>query len=461
MVKNNRFVFIMMYIMIVALLAACSGGNNTPGNQATGSNPPSVAPTESGSSDEDPPAPETPVTIRLVVWGPELWTKTIPEKFNEKYPHITLQVEKIDGGDNASVLEKITALSAAGTPADLTWVPGIPDFMKDDLLLDLTPYMQSDPVLSTAELSQPVKDALSWKGKLVALPRAVDAHVMFVNKDLLAKHGIDMPSKDWTWDEFREIAKQATDATAGEYGLAPGPFNYMTTPQVYAVSNGLAPNLNFMNEDWTQSLIADPNVLSAVQWYAELGWVDGSRPSEKQSQDAGIDPNGWGSWLSGKIAFDIMGTWEGTARKAGAQFDWDVIPFPRGSQSQVGYNAISPIGILNGTKNADAAAKFLSWLLSPDGQRVLMSDGNIPLTTDPALWEEVQQTGSWAGKSIKDAVQADSWIRTMPGEDKYIQWWAGETGGLFNNGGDLSVFQKWGEEFNANSPNVRKELGLE
>jgi hypothetical protein len=49
----------------------------------------------------------------------------------------------------------------------------------------------------------------------------------------------------------------------------------------------------------------------------------------------------------------------------------------------------------------------------------------------------------------------------MPGEDKYIQWWAGETGGLFNNGGDLSVFQKWGEEFNAHSPTVRKELGLE
>lgn len=463
--KNKKTVIFMMMILILALFAsACSNGNKAADSSPSVA-PASAAPTETAKATEPAvtvePVSDEPVTIRLLVWGPELWTKTIPEKFKEKYPNITLQVEKIDGGDNASVLEKLTALSAAGTPADLTWVPGIPDFMKDDLLVDLTPFMKTDSVLSAAELAQPVKDALSWKGNLVALPRAVDAHIMFVNKDLLAKHGMEMPTKDWTWDDYREMAKKATDATAGEYGLAAGPFNYITTPQVYAVSNGLTPNLNFMNQDWTQSLITDPKVLAAVQWFADLGWVDGSRPSEKQSQAAGIDPNGWGSWLSGKLAFDVMGTWEGGARKAGAKFEWDVVPFPKGSQSQVGYNAISPIGILNGSKHVNEAAKFLSWLLSEDGQRVLMSDGNIPLTSNPTLWEEVSKSGSWEGKNIKEAVQVDSWTRTVPGEDKYIQWWAGETGGLFNNGGDLSVFQKWGEEFNAHSPIIRKEMGLE
>ncbi|MFB9274443.1 ABC transporter substrate-binding protein [Cohnella cellulosilytica] len=459
MLKKRKHVMVLVSILLAAMVASgCSGGNG-------GASPSSAAsqPSESAaeSPSPSPEQPEEPVTIRLLVWGPELWTQTIPEKFQEKYPNITLQVEKIDGGDNASVLEKLTALSAAGTPADLTWVPGIPGFMKDDLLLDLTPYMDSDSVLSAAQLSDPVKDALSWKGKLVALPRAVDAHVLFVNKDLLAKHGMDMPTKDWTWDDFRDMAKKATDANAGEFGLASGPFNFMTTPQVYAVSNGLAPNLNFMNEDWTQSLITDPQVLQAVQWYGDLGWVDGSRPSEAQSGEAGLDANGWGSWLSGKIAFDIMGTWEGNARKQGAQFDWDVVPFPNGSNGSVGYNAISPIGILKGSKYANEAAKFLSWLLSEDGQRVLMSDGNIPLTADAKLWDEVAQTGSWEGKNIREAVQADSWIRTVVGEEKYIPWWGEETGALFKNGGDVSVFQKWGEEFNKAAPALRQEMGLE
>jgi len=459
MIKKKLGIVLGLVLLFAMVATACGGSKNNEGSQSPSASKPSETTPASETPSEEKPS--EPVTIRLLVWGPELWTKTIPEKFKEKYPHITLQVEKIDGGDNASILEKLTALSAAGTPADLTWVPGIPGFMKDDLLLDLTPYMESDPVLSSAQLTDPVKEALSWKDKLVALPRAVDAHVIFVNKDLLAKHGMDMPTKDWTWDDFREMAKKATDANAGEFGLASGPFNYITTPQVYAVSNGLAPNLNFMNEDWTQSLITDPNVRSAVQWYADLGWVDGSRPNEEQSGKAGLDANGWGSWLSGKIAFDIMGTWEGNARKQGAQFEWDVVPFPNGSAGSVGYNAISPIGILKGSPHADEAAKFLSWLLSADGQRVLMSDGNIPLTADPQLWEEVSQSGGWEGKNIREAVQANSWMRTVVGEEKYIQWWAAETGTIFKNGGDLSVFQKWGEEFNKAAPGLRQEMGLE
>ncbi len=460
MFKRSKLALVLVMMLLAAMAAtACSGGNNKEGSPSPSASQPSQTTADSPSPSPDQPA--EPVTIRLLVWGPELWTKTIPEKFKEKYPNITLQVEKIDGGDNASVLEKLTALSAAGTPADLTWVPAIPGFMKDDLLLDLTPYMEGDPVLSAAQLSEPVKAALSWQGKLVALPRAVDAHILFVNKDLLAKHGMDMPTKDWTWDDFRDMAKKATDANAGEFGLASGPFNFMTTPQVYAVSNGLAPNLNFMNEDWTESLITDPKVLTAVQWYGDLGWVDGSRPNDAQSGAAGLDGNGWGSWLSGKIAFDIMGTWEGNARRQGATFEWDVVPFPNGSNGSVGYNAISPIGILKGSPHADEAAKFLSWLLSEDGQRILMSDGNIPLTADQQLWDEVAQSGPWEGKNIREAVQGNSWIRTVVGEEKYIPWWGDEVGSLFKNGGDVSVFQKWAEEFNKAAPALRQEMGLE
>ncbi|GGD51368.1 ABC transporter substrate-binding protein [Paenibacillus nasutitermitis] len=464
---------LVILLLIVMTTAACSSGNNKGGN--TKNEPVAPADTSANTKGEgnkaegegdktDPPAAESndPVTLRMVVWGPPLWTETIPAKFQEKYPNITLKVEKIDGGDNASVLEKITALSAAGTPADLTWIPAIPGFMKDDLLVDLGPYMETDPVLSKAQFSDSVLDVMKWKGNLVALPRAMDAYFMFVNKDLLAKHGMDMPTKDWTWDEFREMAKKATDPNAGEYGIAPGVFNYQAQAQAYAVSNGLAPNLSFMDENWNQSLLTDPKVLSAVQWVADLGWVDGSRPNDEQSTKAGVDPAGWGSWVTGKFAFDIMGQWEGASRKEAAKFDWDLLPLPKGTVSQAGYNGISPMGILKGSPNVDAAVKFLSWLVSEDGQRVLMSDGNIPLTSDPQMWDELTQIETWKGKNIKDAVTQECCMnRTLIGEEKYINWFDGEIGGIIKNGGDLSIFQRKATEFNTYTTQLRKELGLE
>ncbi|MCQ6563351.1 ABC transporter substrate-binding protein [Paenibacillus mendelii] len=460
--KANKWTSIGMIIvlMFVMIMTACSnnkdsGGNKPADTPKTGNNANTeVDPAQGGSDDK-------PVTLRLVMWGPPLWTETIPAKFKEKYPNITLEVVTIVG-ETGSVLEKVTAMNAAGTPADMVWIQSFPEYVKDDLLVDLKPYMESDPVLSAAKFPQSVLDAMTWKGKLVALPRAIDAYMMYVNKDLLAKHGVEMPTKDWSWEEFREIAKKVTDPAAGEYGISPFVFNFQVQSQAYAVSNGLVPNLQFMNEDLSQSMLEDPKVFSAVQWMADLGWVDGSRPTDEQSTQAGIDPVGQGAWITGKFAFDIMGQWEGASRKEAAKFNWDLLPLPKGSVKQIGYNNISPMGILKSSQNIDEAVKFLSWLISEDGQRVLMADGNIPLTSDPKMWEELAQIETWQGKAINDAiVQECCWEPALVGWDKYISWFDGELGSIIKNGGDLSIFQRKAAEFNPHTKQLRKELGLE
>ncbi len=60
-----------------------------------------------------------------------------------------------------------------------------------------------------------------------ALPYEAVPTLMFVNKSLLAKEGIEMPKQDWTWDDMLDICKKVTKDTDGD-GLLDqfGTYNY-------------------------------------------------------------------------------------------------------------------------------------------------------------------------------------------------------------------------------------------
>ena len=60
---------------------------------------------------------------------------------------------------------------------------------------------------------------MTYKEKKLAVPFVDVPMWILVNKDLLAKHGVEMPSNDWTYDDFRDVAKKITDPEAGSMVL--------------------------------------------------------------------------------------------------------------------------------------------------------------------------------------------------------------------------------------------------
>jgi ABC-type glycerol-3-phosphate transport system substrate-binding protein len=59
-------------------------------------------------------------------------------------------------------------------------------------------------------------DTVSYDGEIYALPYLVHNSVLYYRTDLFEAAGITEPPK--TWEEYREVAKQLTDADAGVYG---------------------------------------------------------------------------------------------------------------------------------------------------------------------------------------------------------------------------------------------------
>ncbi|MCM3749049.1 sugar ABC transporter substrate-binding protein [Paenibacillus pasadenensis] len=436
------------------VLSACSN-NSAPANNSGAASPQpsaSVEPSKAPSSD--------PVTLRYVRGSAvsENEQKML-DLFTEQNPSIKIQIEQAKGGGVNDMLEKAAALQAAGTPADLIWVQDILPFVKDELLVDLTPYMTSDPVLSTAKIPDSSLKALQFNGKQVALPRAENPIIIFVNKDLLAKNGIDMPKNDWTWDDYRNIAKQVTKPDEGEYGIAYGHFNSIITAGVLGVANGSSENLYFMDADWKQSKLTTPEARRDIEWIADLQRVDHSIGAWEVLEKSGT------GWMSGNVAFEIHGVWEGKNRREKAKFNWDVLPLPKGKVKQIGYNVGTGIGILKASANPDAAAKFLSFMHTMEAQKLGMANGDFPLTEDEELKQALVETPIWKGTNILATIGVE--MRAEPvgaivGADQYVQWWSDDVQHAFKEGKDLNkpIFDQ-AAHFNEATLKLRQELGLQ
>lgn len=98
-----------------------------------------------------------------------------------------------------------------------------------------------------------------------ALPYECVPTLMFVNKTLLEKNGISVPSNDWTWDDFYQICKQITRDTDGDGSIDQfGSYGY--TWQNALTSNGAA----LFSDDGKQCLIAQPEAVEAIAFSQKL-----------------------------------------------------------------------------------------------------------------------------------------------------------------------------------------------
>lgn len=395
--KNKRTMTWMLTIVLMfsVILSACSsnnGGSNAPTNKNAGTDAPVTA--------DNTPIPDEkkePVTLKLISWS-DSYTE-LYKKFNEKYPWITIEQVPVN---SQPIMEIIASLEAAGTPADLTWIDSdLITYDQAGLVEDLTPYIDRDPTFQDVQLPQGFFDTMTYKDKKLAVPFVDVPMWILVNKDLLSKHGVEMPQNNWTYDDFRDIAKKITDPDAGEYGLTTQAEFQMRVLSTKAIADGHAANIHYMNEDLTQSLLNTPDVMNDVRWLADFVWKDGSMQSNAKAAEQGDVTR---EFINGKTGFAIGGDWVLPGLKKDAKFEWDVLPFPMGKVSQPGYSIYGPLSMLSGSKHKEEAFLWISFQFSKEAQKWKIDQGANASVIDPELTAYYDETPMWEGKN-KEAVK--------------------------------------------------------
>ncbi len=203
----KRFLSVLLAVLLLSLSFTGCGNSGNGNSQAPSSGGTSAAQgTQKASAGE-------PATIKMWMFNDvnlPYWDE-MKRGYNEKHSDkpINLVVEPYPYEEMHNKLQ-IALQSGSGAPdiADVE-VGKFPNFLRGDI-----------PFADLTSIVEPVKDVFvqsrfgiySKDGKVYGLPLHVGATVMFYNKDILAKAGVN--SKDIeTWDDFVKIGKQVVAKT--------------------------------------------------------------------------------------------------------------------------------------------------------------------------------------------------------------------------------------------------------
>lgn len=156
-------------------------------------------------------AEQEPVTLRVTWWGSQTrhdLTMAAIEKFEEKYPYITVEAEFTSWDGYWS---KLATQVAGGLMPDVIQMDYqyLNQYAQSGVLADLTPFFESGAI-DVSNVAQSVIDSGAVNGTVYALSTGTNALATFYRKDVLDEAGVEMPMEP-TIDEFYEIAATVYD----------------------------------------------------------------------------------------------------------------------------------------------------------------------------------------------------------------------------------------------------------
>ncbi|MER8843320.1 extracellular solute-binding protein, partial [Mesorhizobium sp. M0913] len=248
----------------------------------------------------------------------------------------------------------------------------VPTFSKLGILADLTSAFgeKSKGILSPSDVQ-----GATYNGKMMSMPMWESSQLLFYNKKLLAKAGVEAPgvSPDarLTWEKLIELAKKV-QAAGAETGFGFEQVDRYYQLQVLTESLGGGPGVK--GDDLLTVDVANDAWLKAGKWYGSI-FADGVASRGPTVQQEMID-----LFTAGRIAFLVGGPRDiaGVFNKVDG-LDYAAAPHPYFA----GGKAVTPsesfhLGVAADTTNADQALEFLNYVgLDKDGAVVATGGNNL------------------------------------------------------------------------------------
>jgi len=334
---------LLLAVIVLGGLAACSNSPSGPGNSGTSSGP-----------------------VNLTFWSWVNGIATSVDDFNKSHPNIHVTLENVGSGPN-EYNKLYTAIKANNEP-DLAQVEYqlLPTFETTGALVDMGPYG------ATAMKNQFVPwtwNQVSLGNAVYAIPQDTGPMAMYYRQDIFTKYHLSVPT---TWAEYADVAAKLHAADPNEYitdfpPKEPGWFSglaWQAGGQLFGI-NGQAWNVSINN--------------SSAQRVASY-WQD--LLNKKLVKTEPDFTNGWYSDLqTGSTATWLSAVWgAGTIQSNAPQTSgkWRIAPMP---QWQAGQDAAGNWGgsttvTFKSSTHPKEATEFAMWLNSNQPSLDAMIKGN-------------------------------------------------------------------------------------
>lgn len=129
------------------------------------------------------------------------------------YPNLDIQFDYFSHTTEDSAAEYLSTRAGAGNLPDIVWDEAgkLPLYVTQGWLYPLDSFVADDP--DFAYVPENLIQDYTYCGRLYALPHQAQYEGTFINLDVLDALNLDMPSLDWTPEDFAEYLKAATTST--------------------------------------------------------------------------------------------------------------------------------------------------------------------------------------------------------------------------------------------------------
>jgi len=333
------------------------------------------------------------------------WQRDAAKTWQSKNPNVKLTIDEVNYADAP---KKQLAQLATGTMEDVYFsgIKFFPYSCAKGVFRAIDDYVKSsDPGMS--DFFSAAIAGSSYQGKLYGLPYLMhpgNPALIAFNKDMLQKKGVDLPTDDWTTDDFVKLSVKMTDKENQIYGS-----NYF--PNTYYDFCSLA--RTFGGDDLSSdgkkfTLATDPKAVDAAHWATDLRVKYQATPTQTESgqQAAQLFP-------SGKLATSTAGTYSilGLGKTVGDKFAWDVVLFPKGPTGVRGYQGfVECMSIFSKSKQPDTAYNLVVAETSKETQIMSVVKYQYQPGSRKSVWSDPQIT-----KINSIFERALKWMSDTPG----------------------------------------------
>jgi raffinose/stachyose/melibiose transport system substrate-binding protein len=249
----------------------------------------------------------------------------------------------------------------------------------------------------------------SFDGKFYGLPNDVAPEVLFYNKELCQKAGVD-PTQIHYWEDLIEAVKKCK--AAGITPMAVGgkdkwPLHFYTALLM----------MRILGKDGMQAVIEDknggftnPEVLKAFQLYKDFTMLE---PFQK-GYLANSYPEAAGTFHDGKTAFHLMGTWDLTEGRANAT-DKQGLP-----NEKLGFIFFPAVKGGKG-KATDLFANLNGWLIAKEAPKETIDFAKVWLGKEAQTKVAQQGLAIPAVKDTADAIR-DPLLKEIAQQIERSEW---------------------------------------
>ena len=328
-------------------------------------------------------------SVEFLVFGdpPELQAyRTLISAFEKKEPDV--RVALIEASDREDLLARLSTSFAGGSPPDLFLINYrfYGQFASKGVLEPLGERAERSEVLDLDGFYPEAVEAFRWNGEQTCLPQNVSSLVVYYNRDLFRRYGVQEPRKGWDWRQFVAAAQQLTRDEQGlmVQGQDPDQPQATPAPKVAVYGVGVEPTIiRIAPFVWSvgAELVDDPErptrftlgsfaAKAVLSEFFALRTRYGVAPTDVEVEAEDDETR----FANGRLAMLLSSRRSTPTFREAAKFDWDVAPLPIHRR---------PAGILHSdaycmtkaSEEKDAAWKFVEFALGEEGQRIVARTG--------------------------------------------------------------------------------------